>query len=268
MMKISVVIPTYKPQQYLWQCLDSLITQTLEKCDFEIILVLNGCCEPWKSRIDRYISTNMEGMNVRVVQINAPGVSNARNKGLDVIQGEYIAFVDDDDYLSPDYLSELYSLSNEDTIALSYELAFNDGENLFYPFYITREYDKYCTKGIIPFYKPRRMFNGPVYKLIHKDVIGNRRFDVNFKNGEDCLFMYLISDRFKKVVFTSKKAVYYRRYRQNSATTKKRGLIERARNEYMFIRELFRIYKSNPYSYNFSFFCAQIPSAIRGIFFD
>ena len=50
-MKISVIIPTYKPQAYLWKCLDSMVAQTFPKEEFEVILVLNGCSEPWKGKV-------------------------------------------------------------------------------------------------------------------------------------------------------------------------------------------------------------------------
>ena len=86
-MKISVIIPTYKPQAYLWECLDSLVAQTFSKEDFEVVLVLNGCTEPWKSQIQEYIDAKMKGMNVKFIHTEQGGVSNARNMGLDAAEG-------------------------------------------------------------------------------------------------------------------------------------------------------------------------------------
>ena len=126
-MRISVIIPTYKPQAYLWECLDSMVAQTFPKEEFEVILVLNGCTEPYKSDFERYIFTKMAGMNVQFIHTEQGGVSNARNRGLDVAKGEYIAFVDDDDYVSPAYLEELYRVATPDTISLCYPYAFHDG---------------------------------------------------------------------------------------------------------------------------------------------
>lgn len=54
-MKISVIIPTYKPKAYLWECLDSLVAQTFAKKDFEVLLVLNGCLEPYRSEIEHIL---------------------------------------------------------------------------------------------------------------------------------------------------------------------------------------------------------------------
>ena len=108
-MKISVIIPTYKPQAYLWECLDSLVAQTFPKEDFEIVLVLNGCTEPWKSQIQEYIDAKMKGMNVKFIHTEQGGVSNARNIALDAAQGEYVTFIDDDDYVSKTFLASSYS---------------------------------------------------------------------------------------------------------------------------------------------------------------
>ena len=68
-MIITVIIPTYKPQNYLWECLNSLQSQTLPKDDFEVVLVLNGCSEPWKGEIEKFIAINMQGFNVNFIHI-------------------------------------------------------------------------------------------------------------------------------------------------------------------------------------------------------
>ena len=65
-MQISVIIPTYKPQEYIFECLDSLQKQTMDTSLWEIILVLNGCKNPWLEKIQQYI-TNKEFTN-RVFQ--------------------------------------------------------------------------------------------------------------------------------------------------------------------------------------------------------
>ena len=128
-MKISVIIPTYKPQNYLWECLESLKMQTFPKGDFEIILVLNGCNEPYYSHIEDYLSLNMSDNVVNFIHVEHGGVSNARNVALNCARGEYIAFVDDDDFISPSYLEELYAKAAPDTISLCYPYAFKDGEH-------------------------------------------------------------------------------------------------------------------------------------------
>ena len=265
MFYISVIIPTYKPGDYLWTCLDSIFSQTLSKDKYEVIIVLNGCKEPFENRILKYINEHRE-LSINFIQTDDGGVSNARNIGLDVARGEYIAFIDDDDFISPSYFEELYRLSNKTTLALSYELAFKDGEKNFYPYYITNSYDKFSPKGIIPFYKARRLFNGPVYKLIHRDVIGDRRFNCSFSKGEDSLFMFLISDRCKDVIFSSKKAVYYRRLRKGSATSNKGNKSKRFLNAYRLISQYLIIYLRHPFHYRFQFLMSRVLGTLKTFF--
>lgn len=258
MMKISVIVPTYKPKDYLWQCLDSLVSQTYPKGDFEVILVLNGCEEPYKSDIEKYISTKMSGMNVNLIHTLHGGVSNARNIALDQAKGEYVTFIDDDDYVSRSYLEELLKIASKDTISLCYPLSFVDGTVMYKSYYITKNFDSIeLLDKPIDYKLAKLFFGGPVYKLIHKDVIGDRRFDIRFKNSEDSLFMFLISDKFKYVSVTSKEAIYYRRIRNGSAVTRKRYIREVFINSIRIILSYSKIYFSNPGRYDFSFFVTR-----------
>ena len=205
-MKISVIVPTYKPLAYLWECLDSIYDQTFPKEEYELLLVLNGCCEPYRTQIKEWISRHGD-MQVNFIQTDESGVSNARNIALDNAKGLYVTFIDDDDFVSPDYLKELYKKATTDTIALCYPYAFQDGDiksQLHYA--ITRQYDEVAYKGRVSYPRAGKYFSGPCMKLIPMTFIHNRRFDVRFKNGEDSIFMFLISDKFDKVSFTSKKS--------------------------------------------------------------
>lgn len=262
-MKISVIVPTYKPQAYLWECLDSIAAQTFPKEDFEVLLVLNGCCEPYNSQIKDWLS-NHDELQVRYIQTDVPGVSNARNIALDRATGEYVTFIDDDDYVSPDYLSGLYAVTSGDTMGLCYPYAFRDG-NLAHqlPYALTKQYEQLAGKVTMTYTRARKYFSGPCMKLMPMSFIQGRRFDVRFKNGEDSLFMFLISDKFKKISFASKGAVYYRRFRVNSAVTVHRGTQERVLNNLRSIREYVRMYMRG--GYNTFFFLTRILAETRGI---
>lgn len=266
-MKISVIVPTYKPQAYLWDCLDSLAEQTFPKEDFEILLVLNGCCEPYNTQIKDWLSKHSD-LQVRYIQTDVAGVSNARNIALDNAVGDYVAFIDDDDYVSSDYLLGLYSKASPDTISLCYPYAFSDGiPEKQLPYRITDAYDYCISNGCNSISsKSRKFFSGPCMKLIPMSFIQGRRFDVRFKNGEDSLFMFLISDRFSKVSFASKDVVYYRRVRESSATTKHRDLCQRINCQLKLICEYSHIYYMSVKSYNFSFFFTRVLGAVKSIF--
>ena len=264
-MKISVIIPTYKPQAYLWECLDSLCGQTFPKSDFEVILVLNGCCEPYDGLIKEYITGHPE-MQWNYIQTDKGGVSNARNIALSEAKGEYIAFVDDDDYFFESYLEELYSKSSIDTIALSNAYAFIDGaSDKQLDYVMSSAYSKYHTNGKQRSSTVRRFFSGPCFKLIHKDIINHRLFDTRFKNGEDSLFMFLISDRVKYVDFTSPNAIYYRRYRKNSAITVKKSKSYVIGNSLKMIWAYTITYFRHPFRYNFLRYTQAILGAIHFI---
>ena len=263
---ISVIIPTYRPQSYLWECLLSLATQTLPKNLYEIIIVLNGCNEPFHSQIQQYIIDYLSAHQVQLIQTDTGGVSNARNLGLDAAKGDYITFIDDDDYISPTYLEELYTLADENTIVLAYPYAFNDGKpNIQLPYRITEAYN-FCIKHDYNTIDTiaRKFFSGPCMKLIPVSFIQDRRFDTRFKNGEDCLFMFLISNKFKVLKFTSKQAIYYRRYRSSSANFSINRL-QRLKNSIRLSIEYTRIYFSNTKQYNFNFYITRILGSIRSI---
>ena len=267
-MKISVIIPTYKPQDYLWECLDSLVAQIFPKEDFEVILVLNGCCEPWKSTIREYIDTRMQGMNVNYMHTNQGGVSNARNIALDKAKGEYVTFIDDDDFISPTYLEELYEKAAPDTVSLCYPYAFNDGkieEQL--PYTIAEAYH-YCMNHQCKSLSSRvwKYFSGPCMKIIPMNFIQGKRFDARFRNGEDCLYMFLISNKIQKFSFTSPNAIYYRRYRQNSAVTTQRSNKEILKNSIHLIYEYSKIYFKSPLSYSILLYIRCILGTLHSIY--
>ncbi len=266
-MKISVIIPTYKPKEYIWECLHSLCMQTFPKCDFEIIIVLNGCNEPWKSEIGSYIKFDMTGLNVRFIQTDTGGVSNARNIALDYAKGEYVTFIDDDDYVSSKYLELLYEKADANSIVLSRPFAFNDGDpTQSVPYPMMDIYDEMHDKtNICISSKVRKYFSGPWMKLIPMNFIQERRYDVRFKNGEDSLFMFLISDRIKDIKFAERDSVYYRRYRIGSAVTSKRSKCEIIRNGLLQICVYSKYFFMRPFAYNVGFFFTRIIATFKQI---
>ena len=94
-------------------------------------------------------------------------------------------------------------------------------------------------------------------KLIPMDIIKERRFDINFRNGEDTLLCFLLVYRFRYFAITSPSAVYYRRYRLGSALFNKRSLKERVINCILHQFYYVRIFVSNPFKYNFTFFVSR-----------
>lgn len=263
-MKISVIIPTYKPNNYLWECLDSLYNQTLNKALYEVILVLNGCREPYHSYILQW-QYNHTDMNLHYVQTDIGGVSNARNIALGLALGDYITFLDDDDFFSKETLKRLYEVASPEFVTIFKPLAFYDNTDVFFEYSRTKEYYDNCTKDKVPFYKVRKNFSGPVMKLFPRSIIGNRRYDITFKNGEDSLFMFLISDRMTKVNFADQDAIYYRRIRNNSAVNSAKSFMIVLKNSCRLIKRYSMIFFSNIMDYNFYFYITRILGSIKAV---
>lgn len=265
MVKISVIIPTYKPQSYLWKCLDSIKNQTLAKDEFEVILILNGCKEPYYSQIKEYISTHLQELNVNFIQVDQGGVSNARNIGLDNAKGEYITFIDDDDYISTVYLEELYERGKTGKTVVSNVLVFIDGENKIIDYPINDLYSNYKNENNVPIMKLRPYMSTVYAKIFAKKTIGYRRFNVKYKNGEDALFMFEISDCIKSFDLTSSNAIYYRRLREGSAISNNKNISYVLKNSFSLMCDYTKVYFSNFKSYSFLFYCTRILANFKNI---
>lgn len=265
MISVSVIIPSYKPGPYLIQCLDSLINQSLDWTQFEVLIVLNGCNEPYYSFISDYIITNNAQSLFRLYQTDASGVSNARNIGLNNANGEYVAFIDDDDFVSSSYLEELLSKASIDTIAISNEMKYNEQTDSFQNESFTLEYKKDSIIGKQPYYGIRKFLSSPCMKLIHHDIIASFRYDTSFTNGEDSIFMFAISKNMRYVDFTSNNAIYFRRSRNDSAMSKERSPRTMVSNRLRMIRAFMCIYIKSPRAYSFRFLFSRIMGCFHSI---
>jgi len=100
--QISVIVPVYKVEQYIHRCIDSILSQSFT--DFELILVDDGSPDNCGKICDEYAQKDSR---IRVFHKSNGGVSSARNLGLDNAKGEWIAFIDSDDFVENEYLEEL-----------------------------------------------------------------------------------------------------------------------------------------------------------------
>ena len=108
--KVSIIVPIYNVQEYIIECLNNLINQTLN--EIEIILINDGSTDDTFNRLKSYL----ENKKIIYIEQTHQGVANARNTGLDFVMGEYIAFVDSDDYIEENMLEITYNLAKKDNI--------------------------------------------------------------------------------------------------------------------------------------------------------
>lgn len=265
-MKISVIIPSYKPGSYIYKCLNSIFIQTLDHSKFEVLIILNGCNNPYYDEILDFINLRKpSGLFVNLLQTDTPGVSNARNIGIEESNGDFITFIDDDDWISPSYLHELYDQASPGCVVISNTIAYNDQYKILDENYELRK-QFYSLQGKkLTINNTRKFFGGPVRKLIHKKIISEFRFDSKYSNGEDSLFMFLISRNINGIYQTGASAVYYRRFRSGSAFTSKKKFTYILINRLSLIIDYTRIYIKNITCYNLIFYCTRVLASLKEI---
>lgn len=187
---VSVIIPTYNDEKFISKCLESVILQTYK--DIEIIIVIDGATDGTESIVYQYADRDRR-IKV-IVQANA-GAGPARNSGLKMVRGEYIVFVDADDWLNPDAIEMLVNEAdrrNSDFIVAGtasveyFKGKYNISENI--PEYLhvegVRNVRNECFKLFI-----NGMGHGPVGKLYRSSII--HKYSILFpdiRKSEDIMF--------------------------------------------------------------------------------
>lgn len=110
---ISVIVPVYRVEEYLERCVKSILSQTYK--NLEVILVDDGSPDQCPAICDACAEKDAR---VKVIHQENKGLSGARNAGIDAASGEYLAFVDSDDYVSPHFIEELYQLLQDTGCAI------------------------------------------------------------------------------------------------------------------------------------------------------
>lgn len=261
---ISVIIPAFKPQDYIYKNLEALHLQTLSQEQFEVIIVLNGPKEPYYNDLSAYIAAHAD--NVKLYYSENPGVSNARNKGIELSCGQYLTFIDDDDWVSNTYLESLLFQANTENIVTSNFTIIDDStgeETDQYLNYLPKVYQRLKGKENPSFFAARSFLSPPVGKLIHRDIIGSCRFNTKFALGEDSLFCFEISKNIRHIRLSSEDAIYYVRIRKESASHRHYTYWFRVKLALRTSCEYFRLYLKNPTQYNIPLFISRVVATLR-----
>ena len=213
---ISIIVPIYNVEKYLTKCIDSLISQTYQ--DVEIILVDDGSHDESARICDEYANKDLR---IKVIHKQNGGVSSARNAGLAIAKGEYIGFVDPDDWVSltmyEDMLTVIKDNSEVDLVICGYDYVKEDGNTD--RFYRTREDELLLQKEMMSRMSdlPPTVRHGVVNKLFRKNVIGAMQFDESLHSSEDVLFVTQYVEKINSAVFVHK-PLYMNLIRDGSAT--------------------------------------------------
>lgn len=217
MIKISIIVPTYNSQEYITRCLASVFDQNLSDQEYEVIIVDDGSSDSTLEVIQQVIRSKQ---NVKVISQENQRQGAARNNALKVAAGEYIWFVDSDDYIERNSINQLYNKAknlNLDLICFkNYCIKSNGEKKLASSIRKTNFYNRIFTgKEII---KLRGMFCGPCFCLYKKEYLD--KWNIRFREKllyEDNEFMLRAYFYCKRVLYIEK-PFYYVVQTNNSST--------------------------------------------------
>ena len=273
--KVSIIIPCYNVEEYIEKCIKSVLNQTYE--NLEVILIDDGSTDNTNQVI---LKTTMNKENIKYITNKNAGVSNARNTGIKAATGDYIMFIDSDDYISSNMIKNMQKLMeryNTDLVKCNIKKE-----------YISRQ----KTEKVKPIYsKVRYIQSSSFCNTIHKKILStetmnsacasiyktkiikenNLLFREDIHNGEDAIFFMNYIDNSKSIVYTP--TAYYNYTIKNTGLTgtalsmeklwsSKLEFIKELRNKekkwklskynyvnkkiiYIFISSIYRLYKKD-----------------------
>lgn len=217
--KVSIIIPVYKVEKFLTRCLDSVLEQTLK--EIEVILVDDGSPDNCGRICDEYAAKDKR---VIVIHKKNAGVSAARNSGLEVASGEFVGFVDSDDYVAATMFEDMYRQAVlADAEMAMCQFAITDGvtDEIVHrasgdDFEVLKFDNKKAFEIIADFSCPVQVtvWN----KLFKKKLIQNLCFDTNKRMAEDLEFLMRALFKSKTVVYVPYALYAYYAQREGAAT--------------------------------------------------
>ena len=214
---ISIVIPIYNAEKYLEECLNSIKNQTYK--NFEVIMVNDGSKDESETICKRFLEYDAR---FRYFTKENGGVSSARNLGLDNVKGDFITFIDSDDWIAENHLELLINSikkTNSDIVVSCYK-EFDNNIDTYYTIVYTKQ-----EKNLLNFEKMNRddfltifpklmsinvCFNNAVAKLFRKELVNNLRFDTSIKYGEDLDFYFSLYLNVESISYVDELTYVYR----------------------------------------------------------
>lgn len=217
-MKISVIIPVYNAESYLPRCIDNILGQTYQ--DFELLLIDDGSTDSSSSMCENYASHDSR---VRVFHKQNEGVSRARNYGLELAKGEWIWFVDSDDYAELDALQRFVNVLKVNPDIDIYKFGFvieGDTRKLTFK---AKEPRLLTSTSRMILEIETNCYTGFLWNTIFKrTLIDSKRFDEEISYCEDHLFSFNAIADSHKMFIDSKLSYHYVKHGDNSLSNIKR----------------------------------------------
>lgn len=238
--KISVIVPIYNVENFLVKCIESIITQTYK--NLEIILINDGSTDNSGKICDQF---SEKDSRIKVIHKENEGVSATKNLGMKISSGEYVAFVDSDDYIANDYCETLYNNmieSGADVSIIGYNVVNEEGIIISNSTEKTGlQFDEivvYEESEIIEELLKQNTIKNFVCKLYKKSVLSDFPVGVTY---EDIVFSFQVLKKAKKVVYINKNSYnYLKRGGSITATISEKNLMDFANaivNRYLIVKE-------------------------------
>lgn len=212
---VSIIIPCYNVEKYAEKCITSICNQTYK--NIQIIPVEDGATDNTSEILDCLALTDNR---IRVIHKQNAGVSAARNSGIEMANGEYVIFVDGDDYLAPDYVEYMMNLASKanSDFCLSKNCFTVEGESQIENDHIQIMTKEEATALLIS----PRVIVGCWNKMFKREFIlkNELRFSTTLFYGEGLNFITRAAQLANNVVVGNRKVYYYRRNNEASATSK------------------------------------------------
>lgn len=236
--KISVIIPVYKVEKYLKRCVESVVNQTYK--NIEIILVNDGSPDKCGEICDEYARIDSR---IKVIHKENGGLSSARNSGLDIASGDYIMFVDSDDWISEVSLEQLNEYIDMDYDIINFKFSFvkeNSKELIETNNNIKDSYE--C--DLITYID--KLFSGELNFFIWNKLYKKNLFDeVRFPEGrnyEDLATIYKLYFNAKSIIVTDYTLYYYWLGNSNSITSN--STVKNMRDYLLSTKEIYEVNKN------------------------
>lgn len=241
--KVSVVIPAYNAESHIEKAIKSLMDQTFK--NIEVIVVNDGSTDKTKEVLKKFNQIKV------ITQLNK-GSSQARKVGYEVSSGEYIMFLDSDDFIDLDYIGKMYEqivISNADICISDIIYLDESNKNLIFENIEEKESSENVIKKLLSGKLSFSMSN----KLYKRKCIKSSFFDFELRYGEDTYSLLNILDNSRLITKLKDESYYYYVKNTSSLMNSKVVPIENYRLGYKKLKENFLIGRYDEYIYNFKY---------------
>ncbi len=264
MAKVSIIVPVYNVEKYIDKCLKSLVEQTIQ--DIEILIVNDGSKDNSEKIVEKYIKEYPS--KIKYYEKKNGGLSSARNYGIEYATGEYIAFLDSDDFVEKEMYKEMYEIAkqeNADMVECDFIWEWSYGKKIFDK---RKEYIKKCNNAnkiedkercnikkfdeVTIDTERKKMMKKPrvvVWNKIYKREMLNK-YKIRFSEGliyEDLDFFYKILPHLNKISYINKYFVHYIQRKDSLSNTQ----TEKTEDIFKILDNIFDYYKKQNLFYKY-----------------